>query len=189
MTKLEFIDAYRDLFAGNSELKVRFKMGEDMRGAKRLNQVLRRFEDISDFVFRDKEIWVFLIVWNANEENAKKLLKEMSGEQGATSYYHGKIDDGLVDKERYDEEAFEDAEIVYLKYDHYSINLILPIVYSKAGYDLGMEDTTGILAYFLCFEDHPILLNLYDDRGMELLSHDKNTINSVCEKFRDYVIP
>ncbi|WP_445440402.1 DUF3885 domain-containing protein [Dyadobacter frigoris] len=85
-------------------------------------------------------------------------------------------------------EAFDDAEILYIKYENYSLGKIFPLVQMIAGFDLGFKNTINILSYFLSFQNQPLLLNLYDDRGMELLAHDEQLINSVGGKFADYVL-
>lgn len=188
MEKAEFINAYKRNFVINDELKLKFEMGGKMNGEQRVNQVLQRFEEISNYIFKNKEIWIFLIIWDANGDNKKELVNGGFDETLASNYYYGKVEDGLIIKENFYEEAFEEAEILYLKYKHYSFDDIMPLVYSKAGFELGFENTAGIVAYFISFEDQPILLNLYDDRGMELLSHDRETINNISREFSEYVI-
>lgn len=187
MEKIEFINAYKRSFVTNTELKVRFEMGKNEKGNKRVRQVLERFKEISEFIFQDEEIWVLLVIWDANGQNKKELLNSGFDETQASEYYHGHIGDGLIRKELFSDDAFDDAEILYLKYQNYSFSKIRPIVYSKAAFELGFKNTAGIVAYFMSFKDKPILLNLYDDRGMEVLSHDNNIISAVERKFSKYI--
>lgn len=188
MTRSEFLSAYKRVFVDDNELRIGFKMGENLRGKKRIDQVVKRFEEISNAVFGGDEIWVLLIIWDANGENKKKLIDIGFDINLASNYAYGKIDDGVIVKEKFAEDAFEDAKILYIKYDQYSFNYILPLVYSKTGFELAFENTAQITAYFMSFSKHPVLLNLYDDRGMELLSHDKEVIDSVAKKFSKYII-
>lgn len=187
MEKEDFINAYKKKFINNDELKLKFEMGGDMDGDKRLNQVIQRFKEISNYVFKDNEVWVLLIIWDANGKNKQELINSGFDISLASSYYDGALDDGLIKKQNFYEEAFQDAEILYLKYKHYSFDDIIPLVYSKAGFELGLENTAGIVAYFVSFENQPVLLNLYDDRGMELLSHGRETINKISVEFSEYI--
>lgn len=187
MKLIEFIDSYKRSFGNNSELKLTFEMGGDEDGIKRVNQVVQRFKEISDYIFKDKEVWVLLIIWDANGSNKKELLSSGFNINNATSYFHGDLNDGLINKENFYEDALNEAEILYIKYDLYQFECIFPLVYSKAGFELGIDNTAGIVSYFITFENPPILLNVYDDRGMELLTHDKKVINDVGTKFSKYL--
>src|SRR5690554_236111 len=111
MGKEEFINNYKRNFASNNELKLKFEMGGKMNGEKRVNQVLQRFEEISNYIFKNKEIWVFLIIWDANGENKKELINSGFDKTLASNCYYGKVEDGLIIKENFSEDAFEDAEI------------------------------------------------------------------------------
>jgi hypothetical protein len=45
---------------------------------------------------------------------------------------------------RLEDEAIANAEILYLKYDKYSFNKVMPLVYSKAAFELGFEKTVVV---------------------------------------------
>ena len=188
MNKIEFINNYKRLFLLDDELKIRFKMGENRRGKSRITQVLNRFEEISNAVFSDKEVWVLLVIWDPNGKYGTEFVHTGFDTNLANDYYDGTIKDGLIVREKFAEDAFSDAKILYIRYENYSFRNIMPLVYSIAGYELTIENTGGILAYFISFEGEPVLLNLYDDRGMELLSHSKNLIDWATEKLGRYII-
>lgn len=191
MGKIDFINLYKQFFSKNNELKLRFEMGGKLKSKKRITQVLKRFEEISSYIFDNKEVWILLIIWDSKGNNKKELLN--SGFEKSLSladeYYTGKLRDEVIDIHNFNIEAFEDAEILYIKYKIYNFNAIFPIVYSKAGFELGANNTAGIVAYFISFSDEqPILLNLYDDRGMELLTTKQTLVNLIHNKFDEYII-
>ncbi|KAA0991033.1 DUF3885 domain-containing protein [Dyadobacter aurulentus] len=189
MNKQEFIRDYKKLFSQNNEFKIRFEMGGNIRSKKkRVKQVLTRFEEISNVVFMKKEIWVLLIIWDFKMDNNEKLIRLGFDIDLAKNYYFGKVNDGLIEMKYFDQEVLDEAEILYLEYGSYSFRDILPLVHSSAGFDLAMENTAGLSAYYISFSKEPVLLNLYDDRGMELLSHDKKLIDSISRKFSHYLL-
>lgn len=188
INKAEFIENYKKHFRNNDELQIVFNMGERRRGKARLNQVQNRFREISSDVFKDGEIWVLLVIWNASEDNKNTLINGGFDIDLASNFYIGQIQDDLIEKDNFCEEAFDDAEILYIRYENYSFDMIFPLVHMLAGFDLGVQDTINILAYFISFRNQPVFLNLYDDRGMELLSHDGQLMDSVGGKFAGYVL-
>jgi hypothetical protein len=187
MSKSEFINAFKLSFVSDTEFKVTFEMGQNAKGQKRVNQVLERFENISKFVFQNDEIWVLLIIWDAKGENKKDFLNIGFDKSIATECYNGKIKDALIKKEQFYDKAIANAEIFYLKYNTYLFDKVMPLVYSKAAFELGFQNTASIVAYFISFKNQPILLNLYDDRGMEILSNDKEIISNLEKKFYRYI--
>lgn len=188
MDNLEFIETYKRVFTKNDERKIRFKMGEKKEGEERVCQVLSRFEEISNYIFNRKEVWVLLIIWDANGENKKELVDAGFNEGKADEYHYGQVSDGLIKEENFSSEALLNSEILYLKYNSYSFERVRPLIYSKAGFELGFERTAGIVAYFISFENCPILLNLYDDRGMEVLVENEKVMDEIHNRFVKYII-
>lgn len=74
INKVEFIDNYRKHFRNNDEWQIVFNMGETRRRKARLNQVYKRFKEISNEVFKDGEIWILLVIWDASEDNKNILI-------------------------------------------------------------------------------------------------------------------
>lgn len=189
MNKAEFIKNYKAQFTKNKVFQLKFEMGGSIKiKIKRVAQVLNRFEEVSNTIFLNEEIWVLLIIWDAKKSSISKLFSEEFTTNNPKKYYKGEINDGLIETNNFDQGAFDEAEIFYLQYSQYSFDKVIKLVYSSAGFDLAIENTIGITAHYVSFKREPILLNIYDDRGMELLSPDKNIVDSIGEKFSQYLL-
>ncbi|MDP2385338.1 MAG: hypothetical protein Q8M29_03120 [Bacteroidota bacterium] len=188
MEKQDFIKAYKKQFIAKNKFKIVFEMGALLKGKERVGQVTNRFKEIADFIFEQKELWVLLILWDVERGTKNDLAKCGFEENAATHSYKGKIEDGLLANSRFDSQAIKESEIKYLKYEKFSFDKISPIVRAIAGYELGFENSANISAYFLSFEDTAVLLNLYDDRGMELLNDASEFTSEISNKFQRYLM-
>ena len=183
MEKEELIKKYKKYFSYNDEFRVVFEMGGGLNDELRLRQVHNRFKEISEYIFKNDEIWIILILWDIDRDTKGQLKRVGFKEENATKIFKGENEDNLFERE-----ITENDEIYYVNYNKYSFNNIYSLVRAIGGYELGLDCGVNITAYFISFKDNPVLMNLYDDRGMELLSNDLETINKVSENFSDYVL-
>ena len=190
MKKENFILNYKKYFFHNNQKRLTFDMADNVKAKKRLTQAIERFKIISNFLFSGKEVWILLIIWDAKGENKQELLRSgfLNTLENSTKFYSGSLKDGLIDESNFDSEALEECEILYINFDNYNFDTIYPIVYSKAGFDLALENTAGLIAYFISFDEEPVFLNFYDFRGMEFLTNDQGVIDVVSNKYNDFLL-
>ena len=192
MDKADFIKAYTTQFDVNAEFQAFFEMGGILDGRKRVRQVVDRFKEIADFVFHDKEVWVLLSIWGVKSGAKEDLEKCGFKMESSTEHWEGKLEDGLIDTSKFAEEALEDKEFLeelgirYLKYEKYSFDAIRPLIQAIAGHELGLKRSANVTAYFLTFEGSHTMLNLYDDRDVELLSDNEVYVEQISREFNRY---
>jgi hypothetical protein len=56
------------------------------------------------------------------------------------------------------------------------------VITSIINYEMAEEPSANITCYFINFEK-PVIINVYDDRGMDIYSPDKRIINELSNKF------
>jgi hypothetical protein len=86
----------------------------------------------------------------------------------------------------YSKEALNESEILYIKYDSYDYNKLLPFVVAISNFELALEPSASVSAYFMTFDSPTVLLNLPDDRFIELCTDSIEIVNLVTKKFRHY---
>lgn len=180
MNKAVFVKKYRDHFGKKNKYQIVVSMDERFKGKAKVVQVMKRFNQVANIIFSDKEIWVLLIIWDAYRGTMEDLTN--CGFKYPEIYIKGDYDDELLNTQLFDKEALKESEFFYLRYSKYAFEQIAPIVCAIAGYELGLERSANISAYFINFDDTPILLNLYDDRGLELVTDSKENFNKILQE-------
>ncbi|MDP2690788.1 MAG: DUF3885 domain-containing protein [bacterium] len=164
--------------------KVRFEMGADIEDNKeRLNQVMERSEQIFELAFRDsKKIWIFLEFFSDRIKNPDIPLE-----------FKNLINCGYKVKENdiHQLQVAETDEKNYYRYIYAiqkekKFRTIESILYAIAGAEIGIRPTAFLRSYFIDF-DKEILFHLYDDRGLDIASKDKNIIRKVSEKYKKWI--
>lgn len=161
----DFKKKFHKSFSDDNQYKIVFNMSDYLKDEEsRVKKVIQRFKSISQEIFHDSDIWVALVIWNQSIETAKDLKACGFKIEDVTSVFKGNINDNIFNFEDY-----EDSEIIYLYYDKFDFAKLKPLVRAIAGFELAVKPSASITAYFLNFQkDRDVLLNLYDDRGMEL---------------------
>ena len=85
-----------------------------------------------------------------------------------------------------DKKTLEDLGIRHLKYEKCSFDAISPLIQAIAGRELGLRRSANVTAYFLTFEGSHTMLNLYDDRDVELLSDNEVYVEQISREFNQY---
>lgn len=150
---------------GALKSKIRFDLGGEGKISVRNRQALFRSRHILDYCFGDSYIWLRIILWNENEElNLEKA--------GLT------LDDA--------DPFFKDADILYLFFQKYAYNFVEPVVVSNINYEVAKDPSANITCYFVNFQKS-LIVNIYDDRGMDVYCSNKYFLNELSEKFHSWL--
>ena len=178
----QFLSDYKKYFGGEKGDQLVFEMGEEIdEPKKRVDQVISRFKEITNCVLGDNGFWVILIAWDESRGTLKDLEKCGFHFDKASFFKKEKAVNNITSLD-----ISEDDGLYYLYYNSYERKDILPLISAIAGYELGIVESANISAYLVSFHEVPILLNLYDDRGMELISNDLDWVKSQTENFANY---
>lgn len=159
----------RTTLSSLGEDKLRFELGGEETDSIRIRQAIDRSGQILQYCFGVSPIWLRIILWGEDDDinlkNAGLVIKD--------------ADRTFSDK--------QEEEILYLHYTKYSPFLVSPITTSIINYEMAEEPSANITCYFIDFEKL-IIINIYDDRGMDVYSPDKGLIKDISSKFYDWLI-
>lgn len=174
-----FIENYRINFSNQNIYKAVFKLGLSSNYFIRFEEAIKHFRNITEYLFDKKDMYILLVKWGSkSEEN-----------------YYGKPDficDSVDEeynleffKERFGFDLTSDDEICLLYNKRFYYDSVRQIIDGIVGFDLGLDSGLNISAYFISFDNTPFLVNMYDDRGMEVLTDSAFLIENVKNEFRD----
>lgn len=179
MGNIEFKQRFIENFLQKENYKIVFKMGENEDDYKRVEEVENKFRCISEYIFKNSKVWILLFIWEKDDEN---ILVKDTGIQSASIVHKIYNDDSLLSYFPYDTEAMSEAKILLLEYDEFRYNNIENLVKLHAGYELALDNTFNISFYIISmFHQYNTLVNLYDDRGLKLLTDNHNFIRDIKE--------
>lgn len=151
---------------------------EDVSYQKRAMRVLERSMFFFRHVLNTDDFWLVLMVWDSKQEPVKVLNECGFGIKDKTAFLAGKKEDGVVDYERINPLA-----TYYLhssEFDHSGIEpLLMRIVHNE----LALEPYTNIKAYWISFGKQPVFLNLFDDRGIEVIVNNPHFLAQIKDSF------
>lgn len=180
----DFERKYETLFNKNSDtLSFSLFMGEDIdiEDHRRVEQVIHRTNEVFDYIFNGKSIWVRLTLWGGEIE--KNNVKECGFDfTNASNIYK------VIDKKQMTNEELMCSDVYYLHFNKYKFEHIEPLILAISSYELIFEPSANITAYFINIDGSPIFANLYDDRGMEIIVQEEDYYNFLRTKFKPYVI-
>lgn len=166
-----FVQKFGDLDRGTLsslvETRLRFELGGEEDGSIRIKQAVERSNQIMQYCFHESPIWVRVILWGEDEEANLETA-------------------GLAIKDA--DKVFRDRqeeEILYLYFKKYSSFLASPITTSIINYEMAEEPSANVTCYFIDFAKL-IIINVYDDRGMDVYSPNKRLIEDISNKFYDW---
>ena len=169
-------------FGKDNKINLVFEMGESEDNFERVNSTLIKSKEILDFLFNKKNLWVKLIIWNKSFNTRQQL------ENCHFDWNKAKVVIELNDSVILKEFEKEDTESYCLFYPQYEFENIKPIIQAIAAFELGIYPAANITAYFISFDRYPFLVNLYDDRGMEVLFCDTQQYDTLKNEFSKYII-
>lgn len=143
----------------------------------KVDYIHRLMENLCDQLFFEKDLYIVLFIWNTDRNTTQELIICGFDENKFDFVFKNiKIDDiKLVENPQN-----IDINLLYKqKYDYLTVKSIVQAI---AGFEIGVEPSCNVSAYFICFsEEADILVNLYDDRGIEILTTDKSISTEISE--------
>jgi hypothetical protein len=164
-----FGDVDRVTLSSLSKNKLRFELGGEGSDMNRIEQARNRSNQIFQHCFNGLPLWLRIILWD--EEAAINLNKAGLTIKSSDDYFESK----------------NEENILYLFIKKYSFSKIDPVVSAKINYEMAEEPSANITCYFINFEKS-IIVNVYDDRGMDIYADNQSIINELLSKFSDWVI-
>lgn len=150
--------------------RIRIELGANKKGKKRVEQCLFRCDEILKYCFGDQDIWIRTTLWSdAEKENLVNA-----------GFKFNKAD--LIF-----EENREENHILFIYKRQYSLSFFNPIILSIINYEINEVPFANITCYFINFST-PLIINIYDDRGMDIMSSDKDLFKRVQEHFKAWII-
>ncbi|MFA6084521.1 DUF3885 domain-containing protein [Mucilaginibacter sp.] len=164
-----FGDINRSTLSSVNENRIRFELGGEEVDSKRIAQALDRSNQILQYCLHNLDVWLRIVLWSDKEE----AFLEKAGLviQSANNIFRQK----------------NNEEALYLYYDRFSKSIVKPVITSIINYDIGEEPSANITCYFINFEKQ-IVINIYDDRGMDIYSTNKKIIERTSDKFYTWLI-
>ena len=163
----EFYSKYQQNFDEQNCYQIDIETGENFKDdIEKVNFIQKRMKYILDYIFSNKEIYVILFIWNVDRNTIIDLFE--------CGFHYDKFDQiikniQIKDIKLEDDPPNTEVQLLYSK--AYQYEKIQPIVQAIAGNEILVKPSADISAYFILFEeDRNILVNLYDDRGIEILS-------------------
>mgnify|MGYP001081367849 CR=1 FL=1 len=150
--------------------RIRIELGGNKTGKNRVKQCLFRCKKILKYCFEDHEIWLRMILWSDRERDNLKDANFQFNKAELT--FERKLNEGNL-------------LIIYKR--QYSEFFCYPIVTSIINYEINREPFANITCYFINFSI-PLIINIYDDRGMDIVSNNTKILKGIKEKFKDWII-
>ncbi|WP_156305418.1 DUF3885 domain-containing protein [Sphingobacterium endophyticum] len=168
-----FLDRFGDIskitLSNIKKYRIRIDLGEDLEDESKAKQALKRSNAVLDFCFKGKGIWLQIILWDND---------------GLTALKNAGMNPDEADK------SFEwnedDYNILYLYYEEYSFQKVLPLALSVINYDLTFTPSANITCYFVDFGE-PVIVNIYDDRGCDIYSTNGEFADAVNACFSSWL--
>ncbi|MEA5260822.1 hypothetical protein VB264_23685 [Arcicella aquatica] len=126
----------------------------------------------------NKECWLVLKIWDVPLGTFTQLENAGFEINLSDSIFEDNFNDSII-KENYT----QNDKILLINYKKYDFEKIRPVIQCIAAYELGIEPSANINAYLISFDNIYVLINLYDDRGMEVLTHDSVLNKLISDKF------
>jgi hypothetical protein len=135
----------------NVKSKIRYELGNNHKDKDRFNIAFSIATELLNKYFRGKSLYIRLILWDEIDESILlnpiilPLMKFLKFK---------KIEDGSL--------------VLYFLLDVFNLDLIDGLIKSSIGYELGMDNTLNMTCFYFD-SDFSIILNIYDDRGLDVI--------------------
>jgi len=164
----KFGDIDRSTLSSLIENKLRFDLGGKEVGLERIKKANDRSNQILQYCFDESPIWLRIILWD--EKGEINLRSAGLDIESADNYFRD----------------YTHENVLYLHFEKFPA-LLNPVVTSIINYDMAEEPSANITCYFIDF-DKSVIINIYDDRGMDVYSPNKIMINNLKNKFHKWLI-
>ena len=173
---IEFIERYENSYNRDNCFQSRIEIGEDFESDYlKVKHIHKLMEDICNHFFFNKELYIVLFLWNTNKKTKQELI--------TCGFNYSKIDSIFNDLKISDIKLADNPpnkEVSLLIINKYDFSTIKSIVQAIAGYEILIKPSANISAYFISFgEEYDVLVNLYDDRGIEILTTSQIISNQI----------
>lgn len=155
------------LSAINNRLRLELG-GEDMDNDNRVRQAIDRSASVLKYCFEGKEVLLRIVLWD------RESLKTIENLFAGLKYEIEKND------------SFED-DVIYVKMEQYDEVICENIAKLIIHHDMALEPSVNITCYFMNF-DIPAVVNIYDDRGLGIVSPDFCFLDDLSRACLEYTI-
>ena len=140
-----------------SENRIRIENSQDDLADNKLSFI--NSMKILESIFEDKEVWIQIVLWKDN--SLDNLIKCGFNKTDFSSNFNREI-------------IFNEANVIvkYLHLNKFSVVSVTPFIKAVINYDLGIDPLSDITCFYLNF-DIPALVNIYDDRGIDVLTSNE----------------
>jgi Domain of unknown function (DUF3885) len=165
-----FGDISRSSLASVKESRIRAELGGSLTVSNRNEQALFRSKQMLQYCFSKSPIWLRIILWDANErENLNKA-------------------DFKLDRANlFFEDVVANEKVLYVYFKDYVELFVSPIILAIINYETNKEPFANITCYFINFST-PVILNIYDDRGMDIFSPNKILTSGISDQYSSWLI-
>jgi hypothetical protein len=152
--------------------RVRLKMGSLSEPAERRAEVVERSLHVLSFLFDGSAMWGRIRLWDGDTDRALEKLGQYECAESAVVQLRAGSDD---------------ACILLRHWKEFDAKAVVAILHAIAGYELGLEPRIDLKCYFISLS-RGFIVNLYDDRGMDVVAVSPNVVRHVADEFPDLVI-
>lgn len=133
--------------------RYRVILGGDLENEERAKHAKSKAIQILKHNFENKSIWIRLVLWDEVDE----------------AILQSTILKNLIDKIKF-KKIEDDSLVLFLYFDSFNEIELKKLVESSINYELGFNPSINMTCFYFNFET-PILINIYDDRGMDLVGN------------------
>lgn len=159
-----FGDINRTTLSEIQENRLRLELGADRSDLGRIMQASSRSKRVLQYCFQNLPFWLRIILWSESEE--KNLEQAGLTVKDADIVFRHKSED----------------EVLYLYFEKYSNTIANSVITSIVNYEMAEEPSANVTCYFINFE-RSLIINIYDDRGMDIYSPEKSVIEEISNRF------
>jgi hypothetical protein len=161
-----------ETLATSSLPRVRLQMGSVSDPKQRRDQVVERCLRVARYVLDNGPFWTRMTVWGEGCHTALSELQRCG---------LGFSPDVLM------KDAVDDSCVLVNHWKVFSENAVSASAFVIAGFDLGLDPHIDMKCYFVSFV-HNVILNLYDDRGLDVVALSPSLIKNVEREFSWLVV-
>ncbi len=153
------------------------KWEENYLVQKELIQVLKRASEILSSTFENDDTWIRIIIWN-------RVIETLPVEFKLGHY------DFLIRKSEFQSLKHNKTNsVLYVRYKSFRIRLVKNLIKSIAtreieGISSDNKDLEDISVYFVKFGKNPTVVNLYDDRGLDIIQKNQPLLEKAFSRYK-----
>lgn len=180
LSREEFENKYEKIFNDNKCLQSIFDFGKNSHDDKsKVVYIHNIMKNLFDQMFKNKDLYIILFIWNTNFGTEQDLL-----DLGFDYNLMDKKYDNITIKDHQLTDNPENTIINLLYIEKYNYDKIKFLIQATATWELDLNPTANVNAYFINFSDNnDILINFHDDRGLEILTTSQDLHKQIDDLF------